>query len=72
MNKHLATSICLNLGAMRLQDANESRDQAAIAKEERDLRALAAKLTAHANWRAAEYRALRYSSKRYGCLLHAW
>jgi hypothetical protein len=43
---------------VRLHDANEARDWAAIAKEERELRALAGKLAAHANWQAAEYRAL--------------
>jgi hypothetical protein len=59
MNKpHTVISSRLNLGAVRLRDANEACDWAAIAREERELRALAGKLAAHAHWQAAEYRAL--------------
>jgi hypothetical protein len=48
----------LSLGAARLRSATEARDWTAIAKEDRELRALAGKLAAHANWQASEYRAL--------------
>lgn len=56
--RHTLISSRLNLGAARLRDAVEARDWVAIAKEDRELRALAGKLASHANWQAAEYRAL--------------
>ncbi|GAB2592562.1 hypothetical protein ISP15_09230 [Dyella jejuensis] len=56
--KHTPVSSRLNLGAARLREATAVRDWQAVAKEDRDLRALASKLAAHAHWQAAEYRAL--------------
>jgi hypothetical protein len=56
--RHTLIASRLNLGAVRLRDATESRDWMALAREERELRTLAGKLAAHAHWQAAEYRAL--------------
>ena len=55
---HTLLSSRLNLGTARLRSAAAARDWSAIATEDRELRALASKLAAHANWQAAEYRAL--------------
>lgn len=55
---HTVISSRLNLSTARLHSAAAAGDWSAVAKEERELRALAGKLAAHANWQAAEYRAL--------------
>ncbi|QAU24295.1 hypothetical protein EO087_10075 [Dyella sp. M7H15-1] len=56
--KHTSMSSRLNLSAARLRAACKAHDWVALAREDRQLRALADQLTAHANWQAAEYRAL--------------
>ena len=48
----------LHAAISRLGLASEARDWAAIAAEDRNLRALASELAAQAKWKAAEYRAL--------------
>jgi hypothetical protein len=57
--RHTPVSSRLHLGAVRLREAADVRDWAMIAREDRELRALASKLAARANWQAAEYQALQ-------------
>ena len=53
-------------GVACLRTTAEAHDCAAVVSNDRELRALASKLAAQANWRVAQYRAWRVKSETSG------